>query len=74
MATISRRCSICAANWPDEKDYQPCPECGEQTDRISEIIPMDADEARSRKRLAEFEAFMEKWDATHDPARLVSSE
>lgn len=74
MTTISRRCSICAANWPDDKSYQPCPECEQETSRIRDITPMDSDEAKSRKLHAQFERFMEKWDETHDPARLLSAE
>lgn len=70
MSQIARRCSICAVNWPDDKGYRYCPECGEDTGRIKDITPIDEDEARSRKVHAEFEKFMEKWDNTHDPERL----
>lgn len=69
---ISRRCSICAINWPDTNDFKYCPACGEDTGRIRDIVPIDADDARSRKLHAEFERFYEKWDSTQDPGRLLS--
>lgn len=71
---IARRCSMCAVNWPDLPEYSKCPECGDTADRVKELTPISEDEARSRKRHAEFETFYEQWDETHDPARLVSND
>lgn len=56
------RCPMCLVNWPHHSLYQPCPECGEQTSAIRDIEPIDADEALSRKRHADFERYCEDRD------------
>lgn len=72
--SVSRRCSICALNWPDILDYKECPVCldSDGTDRCRDTTPMDDAEAISLKLHAEFDRFYEEWDASHSPARLRS--
>lgn len=69
---VARRCSMCAVNWPDASEFTYCPECGDDTSRIREIIPIPYEEAKSRRLHADFERYYEKWDEEHDPARLLS--
>ena len=51
------RCSNCCVSWPPTSEFQPCPECESKTDFIGNTDPMDAKEALSRKRHADFEKF-----------------
>lgn len=71
---ISRRCSLCAIDWPDTEDYATCPQClnDEGTDRCRGVRPLPDDEARSMKLRFQFEWFYEEWDAARDPARLAA--
>lgn len=57
-----RRCSIGCATWPDDEQYEQCPECGTPTDRFSNAGRdlLDEEEARSRKLIAEFEDYYEQ--------------
>lgn len=65
------RCSICAVDWPyDSLEYQTCPECGEQTSGIRDANPIDAGEARSRKRHAEFERWLDN-NNRRDPVEVL---
>lgn len=56
------RCSRCSTNWPHHKDFARCPECNDATSPLSEAKPIDADEAKSRRNHALFEAFCEERD------------
>lgn len=68
--SVARHCSICARDWPDLIAYHQCPGCGEITDRVNNVEPMDRDEAWSLKLHLDFQHFYNEWDMTHDPARL----
>lgn len=50
------------ATWPDEDEYETCPECGSETGRFSNAGRdlLGPEEARSRKLIAEFEVAYEK--------------
>lgn len=54
-----RRCAIGCESWPDELIYQKCPECGEPTERISNLSPIHPEEGRSILRHKAFERFYE---------------
>lgn len=72
---VARRCSLCAIDWPDTKEYKVCPSCEDPdgTDRCRDVTPLDDDEARSLKLNYEFDRFYEDYDAKADPARLDPS-
>ena len=64
---VSRRCSLCALNFPDDDRFKLCLSCDEPTDRVGNVIPMPEDEAVSMLNHKLFEAFYEKWDAEQPP-------
>lgn len=39
----SRRCGICAVDWPDDKSFNPCPACSEPT-RVNPYADEDPDD------------------------------
>ena len=55
-----RRCSVCAISWPVE--FDKCYDCGGETDlcRTSDGPTITAQEATSKQRHFEFEAWLEK--------------
>lgn len=69
---VARRCSMCAIDWPDTKEYKICPSCLDEdgTDRCRDVTPLDDDDARSKRLHFEFERYYEEYDAEADPARL----
>jgi hypothetical protein len=52
-----RRCDAGCETWPDEAIYVRCPVCGEETERWSNLEPLDADEARTILLYAQFEIY-----------------
>lgn len=65
----SRRCSICAVNWPNDPAlYGKCAQCGGGT-YISASEPLEAATALSMKNHIEFERFWEQRDA--DRQRVI---
>ena len=62
------RCNPCSTNWPPSSDYNPCPECEGKTDFFSNTDSIDADEALSRKKHADFERFWEERESKRQAA------
>lgn len=62
---------MCAHNWPLDDTFKKCADCGEKTDPCANIDSMSMADAVSLKANLDFERFYEKWDAEHDPERLV---
>lgn len=56
-ADVGYRCGICGVSWPDDRAFDPCPECEQPTQRMSMMEPLSLDEAWTRKRHADFERF-----------------
>lgn len=65
----ARRCGVCNVNWPDNfQTYPKCPRCGNPTARISEEIPLTAEEAEFKKKEFEFEDYYkERGEREYDP-------
>ncbi len=61
----SRRCTICAVNWPPT--YDTCPECEGETWESSKT-PLDDADAQSRLNHAAFERYFVKWEIERDAA------
>ena len=57
----ARRCSMGCETFPDDVAFRHCPICGELTDRISNGIPIEQEEAERLVLHALFEEFYEKW-------------
>jgi hypothetical protein len=55
-----RRCDIGCESWPDEVLYKTCPECGQPTERFSNLRPLDSDEALSILLHKQFETYYER--------------
>lgn len=62
---------MCSINYPPQDKYKECPKCHETTSPGSNLRPIKKSEAESIASNAMFEEFYEKWDAEHDPERLV---
>ena len=56
-----RRCDLGCESWPDDKEYDPCPVCGQEAKRFSNLRPLEDDEARKQKARIDFEAYYEKY-------------
>lgn len=54
-----RRCDMGCESWPDDKKYEKCPVCGQETTRFSNLRPLDNSEAAH----AAFEAYYAKIEA-----------
>lgn len=74
----ANRCSNCNTNWPLGAAYKPtCPECGEPTAYFQNAQPIEAGEAASRRKHAEFERYFAEREerqraelASYDPERI----
>lgn len=56
----TRRCSICALNWPTGTDYNKCPKCAGDTSYINNEDSMTLAEAKRKKDEIDFEAHYAK--------------
>jgi hypothetical protein len=52
-----RRCDIGCTSWPDDDKYDICPICKEETERFSNLQPIEEDEAASLVNHLEFEEY-----------------
>ena len=64
------RCPVCLVNWPHSSEYGKCPECGEVTDFCSNVDPLEASEAKSRKSHADFERWLDD-NNRRDPVEIL---
>lgn len=58
----ARRCTPCGANWPDQKRFLECPECGAKTAWGQNVAPMGHSEMCHRL----FDVHCAKLDADRD--------
>lgn len=57
----ARRCTLCALSLPNDPAWEQCPQCGEDTDIIGNVVPTTTMEAAtSLLRASEFQAYLEK--------------
>jgi hypothetical protein len=50
-----RRCSPCGLSWPDDPRYADCPQCEQETQRMSGGKPMSPEEAEHLRKYAAFD-------------------
>lgn len=54
-----RRCAIGCESWPDDDLYKECPQCGEPTERFTNLYPISKELAASKRNHILFEEFYE---------------
>lgn len=54
-----RRCDLGCESWPDERQYERCPACGEKTTVFTNLTVLSKEAAQSFVNNAAFEAFYE---------------
>ena len=72
-AMAARRCPMCLTNWPNQPEFEKCPnpQCeDEETDAFRNVKALDLKEARSLSRHYRFETMYAEWDETKAASRL----